>query len=181
VGVSTEIDMIASFWSRGGWRLIGWGTATVILLLPVVARAPWTLSDFIVMGGLLASALLSLELAVRASEKPAYRTATAVAVAAAFLLSWIDLAVGFVGLVFLGILAVAIAGAFVAKLQPDGMARAMAATAVMQVLVGVGAMVVGRNSADVNGTHDTATAIGTIFFATLWLISAGLFRKAARG
>lgn len=172
-------DMIASFWSRGGWRLIGWGTAAVILLLPVVTRAPWTLADFVVMGVLLASALLSLELAVHVSEKPAYRTATAVAVTAAFLLSWSDLAVGFVGLVFLGVLAVAIAGAFVAKLQPDGMARAMAATAVMQVLVGVGAVLVGRTSAEAYGTHDAATAIGTIVFAALWLLSAGLFRRAA--
>ena len=28
------------------WRIIGWSIPIVLLLLPLVAGAPWTLSDF---------------------------------------------------------------------------------------------------------------------------------------
>lgn len=168
--------MTASIWSWGGWRPLGWGMAAFILLLPLLTRAPWTLSDFVVMGALIGSAGLLLELAVRASDNAAYRAAATVAVAAAFLLTWIDLAVDFIGLVFLGVLAVAAAGSFVAGLRPDGMARAMTATAAVQLLIGVVAMRAYPGTGD-PGVYEAA--VGTAVFSALWLISAGLFRKAA--
>ena len=170
--------MTASIWSWGGWRLVGWSTAALILLLPLLARAPWTLFDFVVMGALLVSVGLLLELAVRASESLVYRAAAAVAVAAAFLLTWIDLAVDFIGLVFLGVLAVAAAGSFVAGLRPVGMARAMVATAVAQVLIGLVATAVG-SGADGGAYEAMKAAVGTAMFAALWLSSAWLFRNAA--
>lgn len=67
------------------WRILGWGVAALILLLPFVANAPWTLFDFLVMGVLLGGAGFVLELAVRASGNIAYRSGAGVAVAAAFL------------------------------------------------------------------------------------------------
>lgn len=169
--------MTASIWSWGGWRPVGWGMAAFILLLPLLTRAPWTLSDFIVMGTMLASAGLLLELAVRASDNLACRAAAGVAVAAAFLLTWIDLAVDFIGLVFLVVLSVAAAGSFVARWLPHAMARAMVATAAAQVLIGIVTILVESRAGGPDGVYETA--LGTVLFTALWLISAGLFRKAA--
>ena len=113
----------------------------------------------------------------------AYRAAAAVAVATAFLLTWINLAAGIIGsetnplnLLYTGVLGAALIGAIVARFEPDGMARAFAATAVVQALVGIVAVIAGSN--------EPPGLIGLIVvnggFAALWLLSAGLFRKAAR-
>jgi hypothetical protein len=77
-----------------------------------------------------------------------------------------------------GVLAVAIIGAFIARFRPHGMARALAATALVQALVGVIALAAGFGSTAPN--FPEAIVFLTRFFAGLWLISAWLFRKAAR-
>ncbi len=77
-----------------------------------------------------------------------------------------------------GVLAVAIIGAFIARFRPHGMARALAATALAQALVGVIALAVGFGSTA--PSFPEAIVFLTGFFAGLWLISAWLFRKAAR-
>ena len=124
---------------------------------------------------------LAFELAARRTGDTAYRAAAAVVLAAAFLLVWLNLAVGIIGsednpanLMFGGVLAVGIAGAALARFRPDGMARAMVATAFAQALAGAMAVIAGWGS--------TAQVLSlTVFFAALWLLSAWLFRKAARG
>ena len=115
----------------------------------------------------------------------AYRAAAGVAVVAAFILIWINLAVGIIGsednpanLLFGAVLAVGILGALIVRFQPQGMARVLAATALAQALVGVIALVAGLDSATANWRG--AIVVLTGFFATLWLVSAWLFRKAAR-
>ena len=72
-----------------------------------------------------------------------------------------------------GVLAVGIIGACIARFQPDGMARALVATALAQMVVAVIALLAGLGS-----TGDIVMLMG--FFAGLWLLSAWLFRKAAR-
>ena len=72
-----------------------------------------------------------------------------------------------------GVPAVGIIGAIIARFQPDGMAHALFATALAQMLVAVIALIAGLGS-----TGDIVMLTG--FFATLWLIAAWLFRKAAR-
>ena len=74
-------------------------------------------------------------------------------------------------------LAVAIIGAFIARFRPQGMARALAATAFAQALVGVIALAAGFGS--IAPSFPEAIVFLTGFFAGLWLISAWLFRKAA--
>ena len=115
-------------WNR--LRVAGWSGAAVILLLPLVAmrytrEVDWTLSDFVVMGALLGGSGLVLELATRKSTSLPYRFGVTVAVAAAFLLVWVNLAVGFLGdegnpanLMFLGVIGVAVAGSLVARSRP---------------------------------------------------------------
>ena len=115
----------------------------------------------------------------------AYRAAVGVAVAAAFILVWMNLAVGIIGtednpanLMYGGVLAVGIIGAVIARFQPDGMARALVATALAQALVAVIALIAGLGST--GPSWPWSIVILTGFFAALWLISAWLFRKAAR-
>ena len=125
---------------RGGlWRIVVWGGAAALLLVPLMAmqftdEVQWTGSDFAIFGAMLAVPLGVLELAVRATGSMAYRAAVAVALGAAFLMTWANLAVGIIGsednplnLMFFGVLAVGIVGAFMARFQPRGMAHALVA------------------------------------------------------
>lgn len=170
--------------SRFPLRLLGWGGAVCLLLVPLVARAPWTLSDFAVAAIMLATAGLLLELAVRILASLAYRAGAGVAILAGLLLVWVNGAVGFLGnednpanLIFAAVLAIAATGAAVARLEPAGMARAMLAAAGMQILIGAVALPLGWASAGAAGIYEAA--MGTTLFTALWLVSAALFRKAA--
>jgi hypothetical protein len=74
----------------------------------------------------------------------AYRFAVALALAAAFLIVWLNAAAGLIGiedddpanLLYVGVLAIGFIGASIARLQPRGLARALFATALAQALVG---------------------------------------------
>ena len=78
------------------WRTGGWGGAALLLSLPYLAGAPWTLSDYIFAGMMFGLAGLGFELAVRRGGV-AYRAAAAAALAAAFLTVWVNGAVGMIG------------------------------------------------------------------------------------
>lgn len=107
-------------------------------------QVAWDETDFAVMGIMLFGACSAYELAARTTRNIAYQAAVGVAVVAAFILIWMNLAVGIIGaednpanLMFGGVLAVAILGALVVRFKPYGMARALAATALAQALAGV--------------------------------------------
>ena len=119
------------------------------------------------------------------TDNTAYRSAVGVAVTAAFFLVWVNGAVGIIGnesndanMMYFGVLAVGFIGAIIARFQPNGMARAMFATALAQALVPVIAVLAGLGSTGSMWPWDILIATG--FFAALWIISAWLFRKAAR-
>ena len=127
----------------------------------------------------------TVELAVRVSSDGRYRAGAALAVVTGFALVWVNLAVGFLGdegnranLIFLAVLAVAVAGAAVARTRPAGMARAMLATAAAQIAVGIVALVAGWASPGRTGIDEVA--LGTALFAALWLVAAALFRAGGR-
>jgi predicted lysophospholipase L1 biosynthesis ABC-type transport system permease subunit len=114
----------------------------------------------------------------------AYRFAVVVALAAALLLVWINLAVGVIGteddlanLMYIGVLAVGIIGAIIARFRPHGMARALFATALAQASVAVIALIFGLGS-PWSGPGEILALNG--FFVALFLGSAWLFRNAAR-
>lgn len=171
-------------------RLLFWGGAGLLWLLPlaamqVTAEVDWTTSDFVIWGVMLLIAAGVCELALRASGDLAFRAGVVVAVGAAFLLVWINLAVGVIGsedesanLLYFGVIAVAAVGALMAGFRPAGMARALVATAVAQVLVGVIALVAGWGAGSENWPQPIVVLSGV--FAALWLLSAWLFHKAAR-
>lgn len=114
----------------------------------------------------------------------AYRAAIGVALATGLLLIWSNLALGLIGSednpanrMYAGVLAVALVGAIVARFRPAGMARAMTATAAAQALVAAIALTAPVSTGPV-WPEDVIMLTG--FFAALWLLSAWLFRKAAR-
>jgi len=169
---------------------VGVALATAfILLLPLLAmqitdEVVWDLADFAVAGALLFGTGLAYELVARNMGRIAYRVAVGVALAAMLLLVWINLAVGIIGepddpanLMYIGVLAVGVVGAVIARLRPHGMARALFATALAQALVAVITALAGL-AAPATPPHVLLILNG--FFIALWLVSAWLFRKVAR-
>lgn len=161
-----------------------------ILLLPLLAmqltdEVVWTLADFVVAGGLLFGSGLTYELVARKGGTPAYRAAVGMALSATLLLVWMNLAVGLIGnednpanLLYGGVLAVGIIGAVIARLRPQGMARALFATAVAQALVPVIALVIWKP--EVPFVEAFPNILGVLalnaFFVVLFVGSAFLFR-----
>lgn len=186
---------MAEFVQTGGrrgvpWRLIGWGGAVVLLAAPFVAMqlnaegVDWSPGDFIFAAALFGIVGGLLELAVRASSNPSYRTGAALALLGAFLVMWVNLAVGIVGsednpanLLFFGALAIGIAGSVVTRGKPAGMSTAMLATAAS---LGIAFLIAVMNPTDEPFVPHSRELIGTSVFAGLFLASAALFRRAAK-
>ena len=115
----------------------------------------------------------------------AYKFAVGLALATPFLLAWMIGAVGVLGragdradLMYIGVFAVGIMGAIIARFQPHGMARALFATALAQALVAVIALIAGMHQAPYSSVGEILGLNG--FFVALFLGSAWLFRNAAR-
>jgi hypothetical protein len=161
------------------WRVAGWSIAALLLLTPLVAmqftdEVNWTGFDFIFAAVLIGGVGLVFELAVRSTRNIAYRAGVGVALAAAFLTVWVNAAVGMIGsednpynLLFLGVVAVALVGAIAARFRAAGTAAAMAVAAIAQACLGIIGL-----SADLRG------GILSTALASLWLLSAALFRAA---
>lgn len=169
-------------------RMVGWSVAAALLLLPFVAmqftpEVNWTASDFIIWGIMLGAAGGLFELAVRLSPLPSYRAGFALALVGAFLVTWVNLAVGIVGsednpsnqFFFLALL-VGIVGSGVARLRAAGMTYAMFATAAALGIAFVFAEMSPRDELWVPATRE---AIGTGILALIFVTSALLFRRAA--
>ncbi len=167
------------------------GTA-FILLLPLLAmlftdQVVWDLTDFIVAGALIFGTGLAYELVARKGGTMAYQTAVGIALAAAFLLVWMNLAVGIIGsednpvnLMYFGVLAIGILGATIARLRPQGMARALLATALAQALVPVIALIIKKPQ--VTSVEASMGVLGVLglnaFFVMMFIGSALLFRRS---
>lgn len=118
------------------------------------------------------------------TQKTTYRAAVGLAIGTALFLVWLMGAVGVIGiegdpadLMYFGVLAIGISGAIVARLQPDGMARAMLVTAAATGVVAVIALMLGRHQAEYSSVLEILGLNG--MFATLFAGSAWLFRSAA--
>ncbi|ESQ90591.1 hypothetical protein ABAC460_08875 [Asticcacaulis sp. AC460] len=163
------------------WSFAMWGGAGALLLLPLIAmqftrEVQWTVSDFAFMGALLATACGIYELAARLQGNGSYKAGVAVAVVGAFLLIWVNLAVGILGsennpanLMFGGVLLVAMVGSLLVWFRPVGMAVVMGLTALAQTVVVVIGLAQGYSDVLLTG-----------FWIVLWLVAAGLFAQAAR-
>jgi hypothetical protein len=162
----------------------------LLLLLPAAAMllgddVNWGPIDFALAGVLLVGTGLLREVAARRTRVPAYRAAVGVALGAGLLLVWSAFAVGVIGevgdgadLMYGGVLAVGLVGAALARLRPEGMARALLATALAQAVVALVALLAGEHQAAVTSVLEIVGVNG--LFVALFLGSAALFRLAAR-
>lgn len=148
-------------------------------------QVDWTLADFVVFGALVAGVGVPLALAFRKTGSIAYRSAVGIALVGAFLLIWVNGAVGIIGsenndanLMFVGVLAIAVIGALVARFKAVGMSRAFIVTALAQALVGLIALAAGLGTEGAAWPRDILFATG--FFGALWLLAAWLFGKAGK-
>ena len=118
-----------------------------------------------------------------AQRRTAYRTAMGVALAASLMLVWLSLGVGIIGqdgdpanVMYFGVIAVGIVGAIIARLQPHGMARALVAMAIAQLLVTVIALGAGLG---LPWSPPAEILALNAFFIALFVGSAWLFRRSA--
>jgi len=191
---------------RGGRRGIPWrrpaGVTALLLLILLLGNQfgdgwNWPFGAFIFAGTLLFGTALTFELIARKGGTIAYRAAVGIACATGLVLLFINAAAGIIGdgpvnLMYLGVIAVGFVSALIARFQPRGMALALFATAVAQMLVPVVALVIWKAGwqdllIDPHSPHPPFhPGIAPVFglnavFAMLWVVSAWLFRKAARG
>jgi len=87
-----------SSWTIAAWAVV----VALILLVPLVAmqftdEVGWDVADFAVFGALLFGTGLTYELVARKMGRIRYRAAIGVALGAAFLLVWVNGAVGIIG------------------------------------------------------------------------------------
>ncbi len=169
-------------------RMSVWAVVVaLIVMIPLVAMQfsdqwNWDLFDFIFMGTLLFGAALTYELKAR-KYNGAYRVAVGVAVVTAVLLVWINTAVGIIGdgpvnLMYFGVLAVGLIGAFISRFQPRGMSYALFAMALAQMLVPVIALVAFNPIPSFSpGVLQVFTL--NVIFVILFVGSALLFRRAS--
>jgi len=139
-----------------------------------------TVVTFLPLAGLAAAFVAVFAIVTRRKpDNTAYKYAVGLALAAAFVIIWVNLAVGVIGepdnpanLMYFGVLAVGGIGAALARFEPPGMARALSATAGAQALVGLATLIAGLGP-----------RVGVIvlngFFLALLAASALLFRRAA--
>ena len=171
------------------WRMAGWGLAGLLLLLPLVAmqfgdEVNWTGSDFVFAATMFAVVGGAFELVVRHSDSPAYRAGGAAALLGAFLLVWINGAVGIIAsenndanLWFAAVILVAIAGAILARFRPAGLSKAMVAAAAVQAGIAMIALATDAGAGEHPMWRAQLTGV-TAMFLCIWLAAAWLFRAA---
>jgi len=165
--------------------------AASLLLVPMFAmlftdEVAWGPGDFAVAGFLLVGASVSFRLVTRKSRDLVYRAAVGLAIAAALLLIWTNLAVGLIGsegnlanLMYLGVLAVGLIGVAISRFQPRGMAGALLAMAGTQILITAIALIAGLHRIPESSIMEILMV--NAFFVVLFAVSALLFRHAASG
>jgi len=145
----------------------------------------WGVEDFTLSGAMLLAVGFSYALLRRKAGNRQYKYGAGLALATAFILVWVNGAVGIIGsenndanMMYFGVLAIGFAGALIARLRPKGMSWALIAMALAQVAVAVIALVGELGVSGPAWPQDIIVLTG--FFAAMWLLSAWMFRKASR-
>jgi hypothetical protein len=163
----------------------------LLLLIPLITmqftdEVKWTLFDFVIMGAALFGVGFAYELAARRSEKTVYRVAFGIGLAGAFLLFWVNGAVGIIGnegqpanLMYGAVFAVGFVGSLMARFEPRGMAHTLFAAAFTQMLVPVIALLIWPPPDTSWSPSVFGVFVLNAFFAMLFVLSAMLFRRAS--
>ena len=167
-----------------GWRIARWTGALALLLTPLLMMRisdewHWTLGSFVFAGIMIGGVGVLYELAERASGSRPYRVGVAVALVASFLTVWTTIVRDDgTGMTYLMVILAAWVGGFAAWFRPAGMARTLLGVAVLQTLLGIGTATEPSTASMPDGPLKAVLFNG--FFALLWLVSATLFRAAAK-
>ena len=189
--LSTALKERSTMVTRNAYRsVVGVALATALILLlillsmRIIGDMNWSLFDFVFAGAIIFGTGLTYVLVARKAGNIAYRVAVGVALAAAFMLVWSNLAVGIIGsednlanLMYGGVLAIGFIGAIIAELRPQGMARVLFAMAVTQAAITGIALILGLGTP---WSEPGEIVFVNGFFVTLFIGSALLFRSVAR-
>jgi hypothetical protein len=186
-------------------RLIGIVvTVALILLIPLIAmqftdEVNWDVFDFVLFGTALFVIGLAYELVARRLDLPAsegqstpettktgktlYRVALGIGLGGAFLLFWVNGAVGIIGnegqpanLMYGAVFLVGFIGSLIARFKPQGMARTLFAMAFVQLLIPVIAGIIWPQ-VSWGGAGMVGVFMLNAFFAMLFVVSGFLFRE----
>lgn len=171
------------------WRLIRWGTAACLLLLPLLAmqfteEVNWTLGDFVFAAVAIGGIGLAFELALRVAPNLYSRLGFSAVLAGAFLMVWINAAVGIIGaagndvnVLYFAVLITGFAVGVAGRFRPSTMVRASLATALAQALLTALALIAGFGQPE-NSALEVIAING--FFMPFWLGAAALFLLSVR-
>ena len=183
-----NVNMHSGARRRSLWKGPALITA-VILLVPLLGNHfvdgwNWAPGGFVLLGTIVLGLGLTYQLVTRNMDTIAYRAAVGIALVTAFGLFWGNLVQGADDVnpdaeLYFVVPLVGIIGAAVARFRPNGMARALFATALAQALVL--AIVLSRNPPVTSWSAAVWRGFGgNAFFVILFAGAALLFRKAGR-
>lgn len=165
------------------WRVLGWGSAVVLLLTPLVAmqfthEVQWTKAEFIIAFAIFGIIGALAELNVLITSNRFSRAGGFVAILVGSLVFWSNLAIGMIGnrgntvnLLFGLVLLIAIIGAWLSSLHRNVLPAAMLAAGTVQCAIGLLAGIWGS---------DFWGGVFTILLSTLWWIAGLLFAIEAK-
>jgi len=172
-------------------RLAVWALVIVtLLMIPLVAmqftnEVNWDVSDFAIMGSVLLAIALIYELVARRSEKTVYRTAMGIGLLGAFLLFWVNGAVGIIGnegqpanYLYALTFVVIMGGSVLSGFKARGLAYTLFTAAAVQMLVPVIALIIWPPPDTSWSPSIFGAFLLTSFFAWLFLVSGMLFKRA---
>jgi hypothetical protein len=162
-----------------------------ILLVPLLGNYfvdgwNWDLIDFIIMGTAIFGIGLAYELIAKKMGHKIYRIAFGIGLAGAFLLFWVNSAVGIIGnegqpanLLYGAVFLVGLIGSLIARFKPRGMAVTLFVAAVTQMLVPVVALIIWPPPATSWSPGVSGVFVLNAFFAALFVVSGLLFQRAS--
>ena len=173
-------------------RILIWIIAILFLLaIPFIAtqvsdEVNWDLTDFLIMGSVLLAIGLAYELIARRSKKSIYRLAFVIGLLGAFLLFWVNGAVGIIGnegqdanYLYALVFVVGFLGSVLSRFKAPGMSRTMFTAAAVQMAVPVAALIIWPPPDTSWSPSIFGVFLLTAFFAMIFLVSGSLFRRAA--
>jgi hypothetical protein len=164
-------------------------TTLLILSIPLIAmqfttEVNWSVGDFIIMGILIFSTGSAYVLLSWYTPNVIQRAAYGAAIGTTFLMVWANMAVGLIGsglhagnLMYIGVIAILIAGTFFSEFTAKGLALTMFAVAFALVLVAIVALL--ANMQSYPGSSVAEIIAVNAFFAFLYCVAGLLFRFVA--
>jgi hypothetical protein len=170
-------------------RVIVWAVVVALMMMILVAmqfteEVNWAEAAAYSVILLAAAGTYELALALR-TRNSVYRVAFGIGLVTAFLLGWVNGAVGIIGnegqpanLLYGAVFAVGLIGSLMARFKARGMARTLFAAALVQISVPVIALIIWRQISW-GGAGIAGVFVLNAFFAALFVVSALQFRHAA--